>query len=66
MTFLDFILIAMFIITALMIVFNVGLLRLDQTGRSTLAKQIDLYTLRWIYPISYIYIVFFVIYLFLY
>ncbi|MXN66927.1 hypothetical protein GR183_18595 [Stappia sp. GBMRC 2046] len=66
MTFLDFILIAMFIVTALMIVFNVALRHLEAKGRTEFAKRIDLYTLRWIYPISYFFVVLFAAYRFLY
>jgi hypothetical protein len=54
MTFLDFILVGMFIITGLIIVFNVGLRRLKITGREVLAGKIDNYALKWIYPLAYL------------
>ena len=54
MTFLDFVLVGMFIVTGLIIVFNVGLRRLKITGREELAHKIDDYALKWIYPVSYL------------
>ena len=54
MTFLDFILVGMFIVTGLIIVFNVGLRRLKITGREELAGKIDNYALKWIYPLAYL------------
>jgi hypothetical protein len=66
MTFLDFILVAMFIITGLIIVFNVGLRRLKITGREELARKIDDYALKWIYPLAYAVVISWGVYRFLY
>ena len=66
MTFLDFILVAMFVLTGLIIVFNVGLRRLKITGREELAHKIDDYALKWIYPVSYVVVISWVVYKFLY
>jgi len=66
MTFLDFILVAMFILTGLIIVFNVGLRRLKITGREELAKKIDDYALKWIYPLAYVIVISWAMYSFLY
>ena len=66
MTFLDFILVAMFIITGMIIVFNVGLRRLKINGREELARKIDTYALKWIYPLVYVVIFSWAVYDFLY
>jgi len=66
MTFLDFLLVSMFIITGLIIVFNVGLARLEIAGRKGLAERIDDYALKWIYPLSYVAVVSWAIYRFIY
>jgi len=66
MTFLDFILVAMFIITGLIIVLNVGLRRLKMTGREELAYKIDDQVLKWIYPLAYLIVVSWAVYEFLY
>jgi hypothetical protein len=66
MTFLDFILVAMFVLTGLIIVFNVGLRRLKITGREELAHKIDNYALKWIYPVSYVVVISWAVYKFLY
>jgi hypothetical protein len=66
MTFLDFILVAMFIITGLIIVFNVGLRRLKITGREELARKMDQHALTWIYPGSYGTVILYAIYHFQY
>ena len=50
MTFLDFILVAMFIITGLIIVFNVRLRQLRIKDKDALARKIDAYALKWVYP----------------
>jgi hypothetical protein len=42
-----------FVITALVIAFNVFLRRLELTGKEDLAKKIDSYTL-WVYPVAYL------------
>jgi hypothetical protein len=66
MTFLDFILVTMFIITGLIIVFNVGLRRLKITGREELAGKIDDYAVKWIYPLAYAVVISWGVYRFLY
>jgi hypothetical protein len=65
-TFLDFILAAMFVITGLIIVFNVGLRKLKITGREELARKIDFYAIKWIYPIVYVMVILWAVYKFLY
>lgn len=52
-TFVDFILQWMFIVTGLLIVFNVVLTRLQITGRQELASKLDNYAIKWIYPLGY-------------
>ncbi len=66
MTFLDFILVAMFVITGLSIVFNVGLRRLKIIGREELARKIDDYALKWVYPVFYSITILWAIYYFQY
>jgi hypothetical protein len=66
MTFLDFILVAMFVLTGLIIVFNVGLRRLRITEREELARKIDYYALKWIYPLAYAVVIAWAVYKFLY
>jgi hypothetical protein len=53
LTFLDTILIVAFIITALTVVFNVALKRMDTKGKIELALKIDTYLL-WGYPLFYV------------
>ena len=57
MTFLDFILVSMFIITGLIIVFNGGLRKLKIKDREELARKMDAYALRWIYPVAHVAII---------
>jgi hypothetical protein len=65
-TFLDFLLVAMFVITGLVIVFNVALRRLRITDREELARKIDNYALKWVYPLACGAIIFWAIYHFQY
>ena len=66
MTFLDFILVAMFVITGLIIVFNVVLRRLKVNGHEDLARKIDGHMLFAIYPLAYALVLAVAIYLYLY
>jgi hypothetical protein len=66
MTFLDVILVTMFIFTGLVIVLNVGLRNLKITDREELARQIDNYALKWIYPLAYVIVISWAVYEFLY
>ncbi|MEM7320081.1 MAG: hypothetical protein AAF408_13790 [Pseudomonadota bacterium] len=62
LTFLDAILQWMFVVTGAVIVFNVGLRRLKVSGREDLARRLDNYTLKWIYPLSYLAVVGFAVF----
>lgn len=53
LTFLDFVVQWMFIVTALIIVFNVFLTYLEAKGKDVLASKLDTYVIRWIYPMGY-------------
>ena len=53
LTFLDFILQWMFVVTGAIIVFSVGLSRLKWSGRGDLAKRLDNYAVKWVYPLGY-------------
>jgi hypothetical protein len=52
LTFMDTILVSTFVVTALVVVFNVYLKRLEVSGKDSFAHTIDSYMI-WIYPISY-------------
>jgi hypothetical protein len=52
LTFADGIILAVFVISAAAVAFNVILRRLDITERGALAKRVDKYTI-WIYPLAY-------------
>ncbi len=60
-TFLDFVLQWMFVVTGGVIVTNVWLRRLKATGRADLAHTLDTYIIKWIYPLSYAAIVAFAV-----
>lgn len=53
LTFLDFILQWMFVVTGAAIVFNVMLRRMKLAGREASAAKLDNYAIKWIYPLSY-------------
>jgi len=51
-TFLDAILVIAFVLTGLVVVINVMFRRMEFSGRETLARQIDQYTI-WLYPVGF-------------
>ena len=53
LTLMDTILISTFVVTALVIIFNVYLKRIETTGKESFALRIDTYMI-WIYPLFYI------------
>jgi len=52
LTFLDTILVSTFIVTALVIMFNVYLKRLEVDNKKSRAQKVDKYMI-WLYPIAY-------------
>jgi hypothetical protein len=64
-TFLDFILQWMFLVTGAVIVVNVALRRLEIDGHEALARRIDNWVIKWIYPLGYAAIIGFAVYSFL-
>lgn len=65
LTFLDFILQCMFLMTGALIVFNVALRRLKVAGREEAARKLDNYAIKWIYPLGYAAIVAYAVSVFL-
>jgi len=57
LTFLDFILQWMFVVTGAIVVFNIALAHMQSNGQEALAARLDSYVVRWIYPLGYIAIV---------
>lgn len=57
LTFLDFILQWMFVVTGAIVVFNIALAHMQQSGRAEQAGRLDNYAIRWIYPLGYLAIV---------
>lgn len=53
LTFLDFILQWMFVVTGLIVVFNMWLTGLTMAGKDALAARLDGWVVRWIYPLGY-------------
>ena len=52
-TLLDALIVSTFIVTGLVVVFNVGLKRLEGTGKESRAHSIDKYSI-WLYPLLYV------------
>lgn len=65
LTFLDFILQCMFLMTGALIVFNVALRKLKVSGREDAARKLDNYAIKWIYPLGYAAIVGYAVFAFL-
>ncbi|MGV6804772.1 MAG: hypothetical protein ACWA49_11240 [Ruegeria sp.] len=65
LTFLDFILQCMFLMTGALVVFNVMLRRLKVSGREGTARKLDNYAIKWIYPLGYAAIVGYAVWAFL-
>ncbi len=65
LTFLDFILQCMFVMTGAIIVFNVALRKLKTSDREALAKKLDNYAIKWIYPLGYAAIVAYAVFAYL-
>lgn len=65
LTFLDFILQCMFLMTGALVVFNVALRRLKVSGREDTARKLDNYAIKWIYPLGYAAIVGYAVWAFL-
>lgn len=53
LTFLDFVLQWMFVVTGAIVVFSVGLSRLKWSGREVFARKLDNYAVKWVYPFGY-------------
>lgn len=52
-TFMDWILMSMFVVTASIIILNVFLLQLDNAGNRDVASRLDRVIIRLIYPLGY-------------
>jgi hypothetical protein len=53
LTLLDTIMVSTFVVTALVIVFNVYLKRMEAEGKESFVQRIDKYMI-WIYPLAYV------------
>jgi Neurotransmitter-gated ion-channel ligand binding domain len=53
LTFLDFILQWMFVVSGAIVVFSVVLSRLKWSGREVMARRLDNYAVKWVYPLGY-------------
>jgi len=53
LTFLDFILQWMFVVSGAIVVFSVALSRLKWSGREVMARRLDNYAVKWVYPLGY-------------
>lgn len=65
LTFLDFILQWIFLVTGAVIVINVILRKLQTAGKEELARKADTYLVKWIFPLGYGAVVLAAVYLFL-
>ncbi|WP_170329705.1 hypothetical protein [Ruegeria arenilitoris] len=65
LTFLDFILQCMFLMTGALIVFNVALRKMKVIGREDGARKLDNYAIKWIYPLGYGAIVVYAVFIYL-
>jgi hypothetical protein len=65
LTFLDFVLQWMFLVTTAVIALNVGLRRVQINGKEVLARRIDNYVVKWIFPLGYVGAVTFAVYQYL-
>ncbi|WP_170360835.1 MULTISPECIES: hypothetical protein [Ruegeria] len=65
LTFLDFILQCMFLMTGALIVFNVALRKLKVSGHEDGARKLDNYAIKWIYPLGYASIVAYAVFAYL-
>lgn len=65
LTFLDFVLQCMFLMTGALIVFNVALRKLKVSGREGTARTLDNYAIKWIYPLGYAAIVAYAVFAYL-
>jgi hypothetical protein len=54
LTFLDTLMIAAFVVTALVLITSVFLRRLVEAGKEEKAHKVDMYVVRWLYPAAYI------------
>ena len=54
LTFMDAILISAFVVTALVLILSVFLQRLATSGKQFMAMKIDMYVVRWLYPVAYV------------
>ena len=62
LTFLDFILQWMFVVTGAIIVISVALSRLKSSGHEVTAHRVDTYVIKWVFPLGYGAIVGFAVY----
>jgi hypothetical protein len=51
---MDAILISAFVVTALVLILSVFLQRLATSGKQFMAMKIDMYVVRWLYPVAYV------------
>lgn len=65
LTFLDFVLQCMFLMTGALIVFNVALRKMKVSGHEDGARKLDNYAIKWIYPLGYAAIVGYAIFAYL-